>query len=592
MSLNNNNIKESDNKEKEEKFIRSNDGLFNNNKYQYSYLYNNKMNIISMENINNLLKIIVCIRENDNENENSNYYSKYFNLSELTQISNVFKFYNDIENIQQFLNKIFINKPLINIEENSIKINFNETMDFSFAFKLPKVEKNNLYKDNENIIIDNSNKISQKLSIEKEINLFIKNENKEMNENIELKKRILILEESQKNLKNIFEEIEKDKEKKIKLLEEQLNKIREKLKKQENNSKLFENLKYGLYGKTESIPPFNFFNKDKNKNNILDKLNINEENNKKNNEEYKNLTFESKNEDNKEEININNNKRKRSGFFKNIHDELKNKFQKSIKKSQNKESDEENNYLYSISENEIVDDIQFFDGQNSKQKLIEKKEDLTPDKSENNSKNILLGNKRNDSSYDNNKINLSSSKKVDEYTKEEISLESRILPLFADYEFIINYLRNNLNLNVKKSIKIYRASEDGDQAQNFHALCDNNTNVIVLIKTKDKKIFGGFTSKGFDISNTNIIDNSAFVFSLDNKQIYHVKKDKNAISCYENCGPCFTQILYIPDKFFINSSNTFIKNLNYLTTEDYQINGGNKFFEIEDIEVIELLIHD
>ena len=327
MSLNNNNIKESDNKEKEEKFIRSNDGLFNNNKYQYSYLYNNKMNIISMENINNLLKIIVCIRENDNENENSNYYLKYFNLSELTQISNVFKFYNDIENIQQFLNKIFINKPLINIEENSIKINFNETMDFSFAFKLPKVEKNNLYKDNENIIIDNSNKISQKLSIEKEINLFIKNENKEMNENIELKKRILILEESQKNLKNIFEEIEKDKEKKIKLLEEQLNKIREKLKKQENNSKLFENLKYGLYGKTESIPPFNFFNKDKNKNNILDKLNINEENNKKNNEEYKNLTFESKNEDNKEEININNNKRKRSGFFKNIHDELKNKFQ-------------------------------------------------------------------------------------------------------------------------------------------------------------------------------------------------------------------------------------------------------------------------
>jgi hypothetical protein len=241
-------------------------------------------------------------------------------------------------------------------------------------------------------------------------------------------------------------------------------------------------LKSGLYGKTESIPTFNFFNKDKN--NILDKLNINEENNKKNNEEYKNLTFESKNEDYKEEINnINNNKRKKSGFFKNIHDELKNKFQKTIKKSQNKESDEENNYLYSISENEIVDDIQFFDGQNSKQKLIEKKEDLTPNKLEKNINNIFLGNKRNDNSHENNVINLSSSKKVDEFTKEEIILESRILPLFADYEFIINYLRNNLNLNVKKSIKIYRASEDGDQAQNFHSLCDNNTNIIVLIKT-------------------------------------------------------------------------------------------------------------
>ena len=591
MSLNNKNIKEEDNKEKEEK-VNSNNGLFKSNKYQYSYLYDNKMNIITMENINNLLKIIACIKENDNENDKSNYYSKYFNLSELTHISNIFKLYNDIENIQQFLNKIFINKPIIIIEENSIKINFKETIDFSFVFKLPKVEKNDLYNDNKNIIIDNSNKIIKKLSIEKEINLFIKNGNKELNENIELKKRILILEENQKNLKNIFEEIEKDKEKKMKILEEQLNKIREKLKKQENNSQLFENLKYGLYGKTESIPPFNFFNKDKN--NILDKLNIKEENNKKNNEEYKNLTFESKNEDYMLEINnINNNKRKRSGFFKNIHDELKNKFQKSIKKNQNKESDEENNYLYSNSENEIVDDIQFFDGQNSKQKLLEKKEDITPNKIDNNIKNnILLGNKRNDSSHDNNIINISSSKRIEEFTKEEISLESKILPLFEDYEFIINYLRNNLNLNVKKSIKIYRASEDGDQAQNFHSFCDNNTNIIVLIKTKDKKIFGGFTSKGFNISNTNIIDNSAFVFSLNNKQIYHVKKDKHAISCYENCGPCFTQILYIPDKFFINSSYTFIKNLNYLTTEDYQINGGNKFFEIEEIEVIELLIHD
>ena len=579
------------NKEKEETIINPSNDFFENNKYQYSYLYENKLNIITMENINNFLKIIVCIKENNPENDNSNYYSKYFNLNELTQISNIFKFYKDIDDIQQFLNNIFLNKPLIIIEENSIKINFKETIDFSFVFKLPKIEKNDLYKDHKNIIIDNSNKVSQKLSIEKEINLFIKNENRELNENIELKKRILTLEENQKNLKNIFEEIEKDKENKIKILEEQLNKIKEKIKKHENNSKLFENLKYGLNGKTESIPPFNIFNKEKN--NILDKLNINEKYNYKNNEEYKNLTFNSKNEDFKEEINntnYNNNKRKRSGFFKNIHDELKNKYQKSIKKNQNKESDEENNYLYSISENEIVDDIQFFDGQNSKQKLIEKKEDLTPNKLD---KNILLGNKRNDSPHQgDNIINLSSSKKVEEFTKEEISLESKILPHFADYEFIINYLRNDLNLNVRKSIKIYRASEDGDQAQIFHSLCDNNTNIIVLIKTKDKKIFGGFTSKGFNTSNSNIIDNSAFVFSFENKQIYHVKKDKNAISCYENCGPCFTQILYIPDKFLINPSNTFIKNLNYLTTEDYQINDGNKFFVIEEVEVIELLIHD
>ena len=82
------------------------------------------------------------------------------------------------------------------------------------------------------------------------------------------------------------------------------------------------------------------------------------------------------------------------------------------------------------------------------------------------------------------------------------------MTFYEDYEFIIDYLRNELNLYVIKAIKIYRATENGDQAEIFHSLCDNNTNVIVLIKTKNKNKFGGFTSKGFNSNNTNIIDNS------------------------------------------------------------------------------------
>ena len=251
-------------------------------------------------------------------------------------------------------------------------------------------------------------------------------------------------------------------------------------------------------------------------------------------------------------------------------------------------------FNYSNSENEIIDDIQFFEKLNSMQKLIDKEKIITPiekdnDIDKNKENNKLLGNKR----YNKNCIEVnSSSKKSEEISSVEIILDSKIVSFYDDYEFILNYLRNDLNLDVKKAIKIYRASEDGDQAEVFHSLCDNNTNVIVLIKTKEKMKFGGFSSKGFNSSNTSIIDNSAFVFSLDNKQIFHVKKDVNAIFCFENYGPSFTQILSVPDKFFNNRGYTFPKDINYLTTEDYQINGGTKYFYIEELEVLELLVHE
>ena len=440
---------------------------------------------------------------------------------------------------------------------------------------------------------NNNNKFNN-FSIEKiSFNILNNKNNLVIDENKELKQRILALEENQKKIKMIFEELEKEKENKIKLFEEQLNKIKEKIEKEDNNSFLFfnEKLKKGLNGKTESILSFNNINKDKDKDennnntfSILNKINLIET---KNNEKIKLFSEDEKSEKLKNNNNIvhnNNSMKKKSSFFKNIYDTLKNNSHNDINNI--RESEEESNYLYSNSENEIIDDIQFFDKGNSKQKLIENIKDITPKEIENNK---LIGNKR----YNNHsKINLSSSKKSEEYSSEEIMLHSTIVSSFEDYEFIIDYLRNGLNLDVIKAIKIFRASEDGDQAKTFHSLCDNNTNIIVLIKTKNKNKFGGFTSKGFNSNNTNIIDNLAFVFSLDNKEVYPIKKDKDAIYCFENYGPSFTQIISIPDKFFTSYSYTFTKNINYFTQEDYQINNGIKYFKIEELEVFELLIHN
>ena len=47
---------------------------------------------------------------------------------------------------------------------------------------------------------------------------------------------------------------------------------------------------------------------------------------------------------------------------------------------------------------------------------------------------------------------------------------------------------------------IYRASKDGFTAKSFHTKVDNAGAVIVIIKSKNGNVFGGYTAMGFDSS--------------------------------------------------------------------------------------------
>jgi hypothetical protein len=51
--------------------------------------------------------------------------------------------------------------------------------------------------------------------------------------------------------------------------------------------------------------------------------------------------------------------------------------------------------------------------------------------------------------------------------------------------------------NTLKWNLIYRASQDGFEAANFHSKCDNKPNTLVIIKSENGNIFGGYTDKMF-----------------------------------------------------------------------------------------------
>ena len=133
---------------------------------------------------------------------------------------------------------------------------------------------------------------------------------------------------------------------------------------------------------------------------------------------------------------------------------------------------------------------------------------------------------------------------------------------------------------------MYRATELGDKASTFHHLCDFLNTSLVIIETDKGVRFGGFTTKNWSGKCLKKMDNNAFVFSIDNNKIYNIYNNDFAIGCYPKFGPVFFGCqIRIYDDFFRKFSTTCSKGLNYATTEDFELNNGERFFIVKDIEV-------
>ncbi|KAJ5075839.1 pep-cterm sorting domain-containing protein [Anaeramoeba ignava] len=105
--------------------------------------------------------------------------------------------------------------------------------------------------------------------------------------------------------------------------------------------------------------------------------------------------------------------------------------------------------------------------------------------------------------------------------------------------------------------KGFSAKRDGFNSQNWHKAVDGKGKTLVIIKTKDNFIFGGFTQVGWtndkskwsvdNRSHVYIIDSNAFIFSLRNDkgnrkpEKFTIKKgkEKYAIEYDLKDGPVF-----------------------------------------------------
>lgn len=90
---------------------------------------------------------------------------------------------------------------------------------------------------------------------------------------------------------------------------------------------------------------------------------------------------------------------------------------------------------------------------------------------------------------------------------------------------------------------LYRATQDGFSSNDFHNKCDGHANTLVIIRTTDSYVFGGYTAAKWSRKGGYEHDSNAFIFSLINKankpKLMKCILSQYAIECNNSCGPAF-----------------------------------------------------
>jgi hypothetical protein len=89
---------------------------------------------------------------------------------------------------------------------------------------------------------------------------------------------------------------------------------------------------------------------------------------------------------------------------------------------------------------------------------------------------------------------------------------------------------------------LVRYIKDGFEAASFHAKCDSKPNTLIIIKSTNDNVFGGYTEKTWNHTGGFKADPNSFIFSLINKlnKLIKMKWSKNySICCNSSNGPTF-----------------------------------------------------
>ena len=172
---------------------------------------------------------------------------------------------------------------------------------------------------------------------------------------------------------------------------------------------------------------------------------------------------------------------------------------------------------------------------------------------------------------------------------------SDIIKNMDDYEFI----RDSLG---KISLKmVFNSNINGDYALDVHTRV-NYHHVLALIETENGNRFGGYTSDNFSpdtlgLTSTSIgllkQDRSAFLFNLDTKKYYNIKKKdiSRALDCDDYFTFCFGEgDLLLRDQFLTNGGmSSFPDCYGDENTKEGELTNGEETFTVKSFEIYHVL---
>ena len=160
-----------------------------------------------------------------------------------------------------------------------------------------------------------------------------------------------------------------------------------------------------------------------------------------------------------------------------------------------------------------------------------------------------------------------------------------------NFQYIDNIIKWINSKNELKSKLLYRKSKDGDSSDIFHKLCDNQGPTVILIKSTEGFIIGGYTPLVWDNYSGRKSDNETFLFSLSNNIIFKKKLlNSESIICSKEYGPYFHCIGFSQKgKNCMNQGNYSSGCTNYENHDNIIPKGSNsRCFGVEEVEVYKI----
>ena len=175
-------------------------------------------------------------------------------------------------------------------------------------------------------------------------------------------------------------------------------------------------------------------------------------------------------------------------------------------------------------------------------------------------------------------------------------IDSKIIKKNEELNLISDRIRNTELLKNKK-IKyklLYRGTRDGMNASSFHQKCNSISCTVSILKTTKGYKFGGYTEQSWENGKSWIKDDKSFIFSFDYMKIYNHINGTNAIFHNNDYGPTFYNCIYLYNDFLKNDNLTFDKNNGNKSYSgfncDYELNNGEQYFSLDEIEVFQIIL--